>query len=312
MKATTHALLVLLLFCLPFPSFAFTQEELCGEETPYVPISDRLRPGLLFRLERCGEEPSYLFGTIHSDEADLLEGNPEVIDVLKSSRIALFELVQSEELQQEVVRYMLYPMQQRDGLSHALGLDLYEQALTHMQRLQPDMPPAFFNRYRPWAVAILLQYPPQSGDGIVLDARLQKLAQGNDIPAKGLETAGEQFSFFQGLPLDEQRMMVADAVSRTEEIRQTNKELFAAYRRKDLSSIADIGETSFAAIEDPEFAEKMEDFLIRRRNRTMMARMLPELRKGRAFVAVGALHLPGDDGLLTRLEEKGYFLTQAD
>lgn len=312
MKVILYLLPFLLPLLLPLPVTAFSQEELCAEDTAYVPISERLRPGLLFRIEKCGEEPSHLFGTIHSDEADLLDGNPAVIETLKTSRIALFELVQSEELQREVVRYMLYPTQQRDGLSHALGLDLYEQALTHMQRLQPDMPPAFFNRYRPWAVAILLQYPPQSGDGVVLDARLQKLASSQSILSEGLETAAEQFSFFQGLSLDEQRMMVADAVNRTEEIRQTNKELFAAYRRKDLLSIADIGETSFAAIEDPEFAEKMEDFLIRRRNRTMIARMLPELQKGRALVAVGALHLPGEDGLLARLEEKGYFLSQAD
>lgn len=294
------------------PAFAFSDEELCAEDTAYVPISERLQPGLLFRIEKCHVEASYLFGTIHSDEAGLIEGTPALQEVIKHSAIALFELVESQALQQEVVRYMIYPPQQRDGLSHAIGLDLYEKALTHMQRLQPDMPPAFFDRYRPWAAAILLQYPPQTGDGIVLDVRLQRLAAASEVPVMGLETASEQFSFFRSLSLDEQRLMVADAVTRTDEIRQTNRDLFEAYRQRDLRTISEIGETSFAAIEDPTFAIKLQNFLITSRNKKMISRLKPYLEKGRAFIAVGALHLPGEVGLLSRLEEQGYFISQVN
>lgn len=312
MRNTLLLLLILITHAWGFSATAFTQEELCAEDSAYVPIVERLQPGLLFRLEKCGMEPSHLFGTIHTDEPDLLDLNKAAVDALKQSRIALFELVQSDQLQQEVARYMIYPPQQRDGLSQAIGLELYEQALTHMQRLQPDMPPAFFNRYRPWAAAILLQYPPQTGDGIVLDARFQQLATAQQIPIAGLETASEQFSFFRTLTIEEQRLMMADAVSRMDEIRQTNRELFKAYRQKDLLSINDIGETSFAALEDPVFAAKLKGFLIIERNRKMVVRMMPHLQKGHAFIAVGALHLPGNEGLLTQLEEKGFFISQAD
>jgi uncharacterized protein YbaP (TraB family) len=305
--------LLLLTFLAPaLPALGFTQEELCAENPAYVSISERIRPGLLFYVEKCGGASGFVFGTIHSDDPSLLEANPAVIEALKTSRLALFELVESQELQQEVARYMIYPAQQRDGLSHALGLDLYEQALTHMQRLQPEMPPAFFDRYRPWAAAILLQYPPQTADGVVMDARLQRLAIAQGIAIEGLETASEQFSFFQTLPLEEQRLMVSDAVGRVDEIRQTNRELFEAYRRKDLLSIQDIGETSFAAIEDPVFSQKLRAFLITDRNRTMVSRILPRLQEGGLFVAIGALHLTGDDGILSRLEDEGYFITQAD
>jgi uncharacterized protein YbaP (TraB family) len=298
--------------CVGGSASAYTQEELCRDENAYVPIAERLQPGLLFKLEKCGVEPSYLFGTIHTDQPDLLKNNAKAVDALQSSRIALFELVQSNELQQEVVRYMLYPTQQRDGLSHAIGLELYEQALTHMQRLQPDMPPAFFNRYRPWAAAILLQYPPQTGDGIVLDARMQTLAQQQHIAVAGLETAAEQFSFFRTLSAEEQRLMMVDAIDRMDEIRQINRELFEAYGAKDLLTIYEIGETSFAAFENPVFAEKMKHFLITERNRKMVVRMIPHLNKGRTFIAVGALHLLGNDGLLATLEEKGFSISQAD
>jgi uncharacterized protein YbaP (TraB family) len=34
--------------------------------------------------------------------------------------------------------------------------------------------------------------------------------------------------------------------------------------------------------------------------------MQPHLKGGKAFVAVGALHLPGEKGLLNLLEQQGY------
>ena len=37
----------------------------------------------------------------------------------------------------------------------------------------------------------------------------------------------------------------------------------------------------------------------------MVERILPYLERGGAFVAVGALHLPGDDGILSLLEKRG-------
>jgi uncharacterized protein YbaP (TraB family) len=38
----------------------------------------------------------------------------------------------------------------------------------------------------------------------------------------------------------------------------------------------------------------------------MADRMQPYLKQGKAFVAVGALHLPGEQGLLKLLEQRGY------
>ena len=44
------------------------------------------------------------------------------------------------------------------------------------------------------------------------------------------------------------------------------------------------------------------------RNRRMVDNALPLLEQGCLFIAVGALHLPGETGLLTLLREAGYRL----
>jgi uncharacterized protein YbaP (TraB family) len=46
--------------------------------------------------------------------------------------------------------------------------------------------------------------------------------------------------------------------------------------------------------------------LIDDRNVQMVERMLPRLQRGSTFIAIGALHLPGEKGILQLLAEKGY------
>ena len=52
-----------------------------------------------------------------------------------------------------------------------------------------------------------------------------------------------------------------------------------------------------------------EDRLIRMRNHTMADRAAPILAEGNVFMAVGALHLVGDEGVIELFRKKGYTVT---
>ena len=57
----------------------------------------------------------------------------------------------------------------------------------------------------------------------------------------------------------------------------------------------------------------MELFLRRfsdARNAVMVERMAPREAEGGALIAVGALHLPGEAGLLSLLAQRGYTVTR--
>jgi uncharacterized protein YbaP (TraB family) len=57
---------------------------------------------------------------------------------------------------------------------------------------------------------------------------------------------------------------------------------------------------------DQRLAREFQRRLILDRNHRMAERMEPWLKQGGAFVAVGALHLPGEQGLISLLRQQGY------
>ena len=58
--------------------------------------------------------------------------------------------------------------------------------------------------------------------------------------------------------------------------------------------------------EDPAFNQRLMDELVLKRNQRMAERLRPILDQGQTFVGVGALHLPGEHGVLQLLSQQGY------
>lgn len=58
--------------------------------------------------------------------------------------------------------------------------------------------------------------------------------------------------------------------------------------------------------DDQRLADEFQQRLVVDRNHRMAERMQPYLQQGKVFIAVGALHLPGEEGLLNLLEQQGY------
>jgi uncharacterized protein len=53
-----------------------------------------------------------------------------------------------------------------------------------------------------------------------------------------------------------------------------------------------------------------EDRIVRDRNLVMAKGSSPHLEKGNAFIAVGALHLPGEEGLVELFRKQGFVVTR--
>jgi uncharacterized protein YbaP (TraB family) len=304
-----RSLLILALFCLGLPqaSIAFNP---CQQDARahYRPVRYSLpqSKALLFRIERCGTQTSYVFGTMHSDSPEVYAQAAEVVKQLPSLRVAAFEYLQPDNAAEIMQRAMIDPIGAQP-LSSQLTPEEW-QILKDTLGKERGMPDEALERLRPWAVSVMLQMPRLKHDGVILDDKLKAQATARKLQLKGLETMQEQMDIFAGMTQAQQVQMLKDTLSSLPLLDQMNQELETAYIKHDLYKILTLGETGFAEIEDEQLRNYLRTALLTRRNQHMAERAQDELGKGRMLIAVGALHLPGNDGLLELLEKDGYFI----
>lgn len=259
--------------------------------------------GLLWEIGKPGVPSSYLFGTIHSEDPEVLELAQPVRMAWSGSSHVVLEVV----LDTDALVHTSSAMLMMDGrlLSDILGESLFRQTAQAMQTR--GIPGVVLERMKPWAVATSLSMPP-TGTGMMLDRVLYEQAQEDGKPVHGLETVQEQLEIFEGMPVDDQVALLRDAVEQFAGIAALHAELLDAYKQRDLAAMLAINTAALEA-GDQRLADDFQRRLVTDRNRRMAERVQPYLSEGRAFVAVGALHLPGKQGLLNLLEQQGYTVT---
>ena len=256
--------------------------------------------GLLFRIERPGVTPSHLFGTMHSDQPEVVRLARPVSTAFDGSGTLALEMEMGAET-------MMAAMVFSDGreLRGVIGDELYQRAVEAVALR--GMPEMAIRHYKPWAVLTILSMPPPT-TGQFLDLVLYQSALAQGKPVVGLETAQEQIAVFEGFSEVEQVAMLRETLDTQHLLGQMFEELTAAYLQRDLVRLMGLNDQYGPA--DPGLEGRIQEQLIDRRNRLMVRRMLPLLEKGRAFIAVGALHLPGESGILSLLSAQGYRVTR--
>ena len=155
---------------------------------------------------------------------------------------------------------------------------------------------------KPWAAFLTMSYPAEFGK--VLDLQLLEQAQKNDAQISGLETLLEQISIFEEMEMKNQLRLLADTTCHYDVMEADFEKMKSMYLDRDLEGLY-IYSRRYADSEDELYNELM-DKLLTQRNYRMAERMLPMLGKGNAFIAVGAMHLTGNEGLLSLLVGRGY------
>jgi len=255
--------------------------------------------GLLFRVEQPGGNSSHLFGTMHSDQEQVVRLAQPVATAFDGSGTLALEMDMGAETMMAAMTAMVFS----DGreLRGVIGEGLYQRAVEAVALR--GMPEMAIRHYKPWAVLTILSMPPPT-TGQFLDLVLYQSALTQGKPVVGLETAQEQIAVFEGFSEAEQVAMLRETLDTQHLLGKMFDELTAAYLQRDLARLMELNEQYGPA--DPGLEDRVQEQLIDRRNRLMVERMLPLLVKGHAFVAVGALHLPGRKGILSLLVERGF------
>ncbi|WP_282604290.1 TraB/GumN family protein [Pelagibius sp. Alg239-R121] len=268
--------------------------------------------GLLWKVEAPNDsvEPSYVLGTIHVSDPRILNLPKAVREAFALAKSATFEIRQSSSDQARALKLMSL-----DG-GKTLGDYLNREQLKLVGKAAElyGLPEHVLQRFKPWALYLMFSVPPseqqrKAKGKKALDFALQTRARDFGVPVYGLETLDEQLALFDSLQ-DEVQVAYLDSVLRQlDQFEMQFERLLQLYLARDISAIQSLAMESLDEA-DREAWESFQTDVIDRRNFLMVERMQERLHEGAAFVAVGALHLPGEKGVLKLLQGQGYRLTR--
>ena len=272
---------------------------------PLLAVAIPFPEGRLFRVERPDIPVSYVFGTMHADDPEVVSLPEAVATAFRDARTLVMEVVPDADT---ILRSML-TMAFTDGttLEEAVGADLYARTVEAAERV--GMIEAAIRDLKPWAIATMLSVPP-AASGEFLDLRLYRQAVEDGKPVDGLETIEEQLGVFDNLSAEAQARFLEHTLSELPGVDDLYAELRDAYLKGDLARLQRLNDTHLAGT-DPALKGYLDEELVECRNARMAERLEPLLWEGGVFVAVGALHLPGLAGLLHLLEDRGWSVERA-
>ena len=258
--------------------------------------------GLLWKIEAGGLQPSYLFGTIHSDDPRVTKLPKAVEQAFDRSGSFTMELIADGAGIVAMAEAMFF----NDGrtLESVLGKALYAE--TRAALSEQGLPTRGIEKKKPWAIIMALSTPrPKSG--LFLDLALQVKATLQAKPTYGLESMQEQIAVFNDMPMPDQVKLLKETLRIHRQIKEQLEELIQAYLARDLAHLMTI--VHKFKPDDDRVYRAMIDRLLTKRNKIMAERMKTRLQEGNAFIAIGAGHLPGKQGVLHLLELSGYRVT---
>ena len=262
--------------------------------------------GLLWKIEKPDSPASYLYGTMHVGDPRVVNLAPEVENAfVNADRFAMEMLLNFRALGIITSRSFF-----SDGrnLKSVMDEQAYQQLIDLLNNTLHLSEDVIINM-RPWAALMMLYMPTQGqmDENAALDMVLYRRAAMRKIPLLGLETAEEQLAVFESLTLEEQVWMLNKAVEDYHRYRDQFLVMMDAYLDRDLDALFKMQQKYMYA--ETDIDDRLMHELVDKRNVRMVERMQSFLQQGNAFIAIGALHLPGEQGVLHLLEQQGYSVT---
>lgn len=271
--------------------------------------SGRFAEGVLWQIEKDKELVGYIFGTIHM--------NDKRVNVVRESIIGKFDEMTSFAMEsfpsdhywnpyhggQMIKGDMTLPKGQT--LEQLIGKSLYSQVEEVL--LDVGLDKETILHLKPWAAMRSFAVKSENTEDLILDYELLDRAAAQKKDLYQVESIEEFLVTFYSMPEDVQIKLLEFTLNSYKEMRNTIDLMLEAYLEEDLTKMYQIS-THFIPNE-PEYERYRETYLkhvVKNRNVVMQHYMRKPMREKKTFIAVGALHLYGDQGVLALMEKDGY------
>ncbi len=270
--------------------------------------------GLLWRVERDGLAPSYLYGTIHSTEDSAVALARKAAEFVASSKVVATELGGPFDAvdQGDLTAKMLVKAIARDEDTFAPALTGEKAAAIEAFLAKRGISKELAHHLQLWFLAAAASAPTcEAARGLQglpeVDSVIALAGKARGLPVVALEQAQEQIDALAAAPPDLSATMLAAAVRAPALNDDAYATLLRLYREKRPAEMLAVGDVIPELTPEERAAEDaFTRLLLVGRNEIMAARAAPLLAAGGAFIAVGALHLSGKTGLIERFRAAGY------
>lgn len=270
-------------------------------ETKKVVAKPEYANTLLWEISGNGlEKPSYLFGTMHILCAEDAQLSDRMREIIKNADVIYFEL--DMDNMQEMMGALQY-LRMNDGqkISELLTKEEYAKVENYFKENNFPMPLSLMNRFKPYFVSSLIgeqMLTCQQKDGMEMQIMNESKKYKKEI--KGLETTQFQASIFDSIPYAKQAKDLVNYIDSIDTYKKVMLEMVDVYRQQDLKKMDSLMHKS-----DPGMEEYM-DILLYNRNE-LWVRNMPAIMYNKSILfAVGAGHLPGEQGVINLLRKAGY------
>lgn len=255
---------------------------------------------LLWKVSGNGlEKPSYLYGTFHLLCPGDLQIDDKVTKAFNKSDQLLLELdFDDPTVMPTIQQNMMY----KDGTTAKsyLNEDEYKMVKGFFSD-SLNMPFERLQTIKPFFLSSMTMMHFLGCQPASFEQKLTSMAKENSIEVKGLETVKEQLSFIEDIPMDMQKKMLLENMEAYDESKEMFDKMVKHYLEEDIDGINDLMDKYMS----DEYAEFKEQLLLKR-NKNWVPDIEKIAGKNSSFIAVGAGHLPGEDGLIDLLQQAGY------
>lgn len=251
----------------------------------------------LWHVQSPRGETAWLFGTIHSSKAPLLWQTGKVRQALDDSHEIMVEVGNlAEEKEVSAIFARLSRNEGQPPLSQRIAAAERPALATLLKK--GGYSDGDFAAMDTWAAALTIAQSGANKDDARNGVDRAVIAAAGKRPIVELEGAAKQLGLFDSLPEREQRDLLSAVVAETD---RSDTDLAGNWRKGDMAAIE--RETQSGLLADPE----LRAVLFVGRNRDWAAQIARAIKDGkRPFIAVGAAHMAGPEGLPAMLAQQGY------
>ncbi len=276
--------------------------------------ANRFDQGLFWKIEKDGEYVGHIFGTLHMNDERIISLHEKVSKVLDDSKSFAMESFPSDHYWnpyqggQFIKHDMVLP--KGEYLSDLVDEETYQQIQEVLTGL--GMKPEFIKTLRPWAAMRSFAVRAKSNK-IILDYELLDRAASQKKELYQVESIEEFIVTLQEMPIEAQIELLKFTVASYEIMHDIIDDMLDAYLEQDLKGMYEISTRFIPREPDNERWRKIYlKHVIEIRNIVMEHYMRKPMREKETFIAIGAVHLYGEKGVLALMEKDGYTVSRVE